>query len=65
MKEITGYITLRVKITCPDNRDNDDVLDDVGSNCTYQVGYDCDLEHVKVEDTEILSCEAHRHLGDD
>lgn len=65
MKEITGYVTIRIRVECADHLDPEEVLDEIGSNCDYNVEYTSSGgDHVQVVDTELLSCEVVRHLGD-
>ncbi len=49
-----AYITIKVDIQCPPEREIPDILDLVGSSCNYYVEY----EHgdIKIVSTELVDC---------
>lgn len=49
-----AYITIKVNIQCPPDREIPDILDLVGSGCNYHVEYEDD--GVKIVDTELIDC---------
>lgn len=50
--KLTGYITIKVDIECPDGMDEAEVFQAVGSECDYSVKFNQD--GIAVTDTELL-----------
>lgn len=51
-----AYITIKVNIQCPPDREIPDILDIVGSSCNYHVEYEDQDTGVKIVDTELIDC---------